>query len=48
MEDLQQDSRVIVISLRKAQLFIGKPYLSRTHLAWLFEIDNPETVVLLV
>lgn len=43
-----QDSRVIVISLRKAQLVIGKPYLSKQHLAWLFEIEDPESVVLLV
>jgi hypothetical protein len=41
------DSRVIVISLRKAQLFIGNPYLSKKYLSELFEIENTESIVLL-
>jgi hypothetical protein len=40
-------SRVLVISLRKAQLFIGKPYLNKKHLSYLFDIDDPDSVVLL-
>lgn len=40
-------SRVLLISLRKAQLFIGKPYLNKTHLSYLFEIDDPNSIVLL-
>lgn len=40
-------SRVLVISLRKAQLFIGKPYLNKSALSYLFEIDDPNSVVLL-